>query len=256
MKPRNKGRLGPFVPVTKDTMKAEAWKALSHGARSLYIVLKARYNGKLQNAVYVSSRIAVEELGCHSHRDNVLRWFRELQYYGFIVMVSLPHHGLNGHGKAAHYRLTEEWYLGKPPTRDYLNWGGELFHEQKSPEFYQRKGSKFYQQKNRSRGTDVRTTLVQTCVPVDAQLRPEMPESGTDVRAIFQYSTGTDVRAITSLTTPCAASVLPAATVAVAVPDATLEPAPIVFQLPAVRPDARAVAEYLAVWAADEHALA
>src|SRR6516225_2129966 len=143
---KDKGRLAPFVPVTKDTMKTPAWKALSHGARSLYIALKGRYNSRLQNAVYISSRVAVEELGLHSHRDSVLRWFRELQYYGFIVMVSLPHHGLNGHGKAAHYRLTEEWYLGDKPTRDFLHWNGELFHEQKSPSHYQRKSN--------CRGTD------------------------------------------------------------------------------------------------------
>ena len=220
---KDKGRLAPFVPVTKDTMKTPAWKALSHGARSLYIALKGRYNSRLQNAIYISSRVAVEELGLHSHRDSVLRWFRELQYYGFIVMVSLPHHGLNGHGKAAHYRLTEEWYLEKAPTRDYLKWDGELFHEQKSPEYYQRKGARFYRQKNRSRGPDVRTTLVQTCGPVSDKGGSEMPESGTDVRAISQDSTGPDVRAITSLTTPCPASALVSAlsavTDAAAVPD-------------------------------------
>jgi hypothetical protein len=32
-----KGRLPPFVPVLKDTVKTAAWKALSHGARSFYI---------------------------------------------------------------------------------------------------------------------------------------------------------------------------------------------------------------------------
>ena len=41
---RDKGRLPPFVPVLKDTMKTAAWKALSHGARSLYVTLKGRYN--------------------------------------------------------------------------------------------------------------------------------------------------------------------------------------------------------------------
>jgi hypothetical protein len=61
---KDKGRLAPFVPVTKDTMKTPAWKALSHGARSLYIALKGRYNSRLQNAVYISSRVAVEELAC------------------------------------------------------------------------------------------------------------------------------------------------------------------------------------------------
>ncbi|MFZ0150690.1 MAG: hypothetical protein WAM72_20585, partial [Xanthobacteraceae bacterium] len=29
---RDKGRLPPFVPVLKDTVKTAAWKALSHGA--------------------------------------------------------------------------------------------------------------------------------------------------------------------------------------------------------------------------------
>jgi hypothetical protein len=199
MKPRNnKGRLAPFVPLTKETMKTEAWKALSHGARSLYSVLKGRYNTKLQGAVYVSSRLAQEELGRHSHRTKILSWYRELEYYGFIRMVSLPHHGLNGHGRAAHYRLTEEWYLGEKPTRDFLHWNGEVFHEQKSPSHYQRK--------NRNRGTDGCTTLVQTGVPVTAQSEPETAESGTDACTMYRDGGGTNGRTITSLTTPCLSS--------------------------------------------------
>ena len=52
MKPRReKGRIsGRFVPLLKDTMKSAAWRAASHGARSLYAALKGRYNGKLGNA--------------------------------------------------------------------------------------------------------------------------------------------------------------------------------------------------------------
>jgi len=34
MKQRHK-KLAPFVPLMKDTMKTDAWKALSHGAGSL-----------------------------------------------------------------------------------------------------------------------------------------------------------------------------------------------------------------------------
>jgi hypothetical protein len=140
MKPRNnKGRLGPFVPVMKDTMKTEAGKALSHGARSLYVALRAKYNSKLQNGVYLSTRDAVKALGSHSNRRMVMRWFRELQYYGFTVMVSGACLGVEGKGKAPHYRLTEEWYLGEKPTRDYLNWDGEVFHEQKNPAHYKSK---------------------------------------------------------------------------------------------------------------------
>jgi hypothetical protein len=124
--------------MLKDTMKTQAWRALSHGARSLYIALKCRYNSKLQNGVYLSTRGAVKELSLHQNRDSVLRWFRELQFYGFTAMVSPAHHGVNGHGKAPHWRLTEEPYLGHAPTKDFLKWDGELFHEQKSPEHYQR----------------------------------------------------------------------------------------------------------------------
>ena len=54
MKPRHdKGRMPLFVPLFKDTIKTEAWKALSHGARSLYVVLKGRYSKTRQNAVIV-----------------------------------------------------------------------------------------------------------------------------------------------------------------------------------------------------------
>jgi hypothetical protein len=95
-KNKTKGRLSPFVPLIKDTLKTEAWKALSHGARSLYAALKGRYNIKLQNAVWLSVRDAAAELGSFSHTENVRRWFRELAHYGFIVMVSPAHHGVNG----------------------------------------------------------------------------------------------------------------------------------------------------------------
>jgi hypothetical protein len=170
--------------MLKDTMKTQAWRSLSHGARSLYMALKCRYNSKLQNGVYLSTRDAVKELSLNQYRTNVLRWFRELQYYGFIVMVSPAHHGVNGHGKAPHWRLTEEGYLGKEPTRDFLRWDGTLFQEQKSPKHYQRK--------NKSRGMDVHTTLVRTSIPVAAQSNPEMPESGTDVYTISCNGTGMD----------------------------------------------------------------
>jgi hypothetical protein len=138
MKSRNKGRIsGPFVPMLKSTLKESAWIALSHGARSLYVALKSRYNSTLGNAVYLSARIASREIG--SNKDYVTRWFRELQYYGFIVLITPGHLGVEGRGKAPHWRLTEEWYLGEPPTRDYQRWNGEKFHEQKSPKYYLRK---------------------------------------------------------------------------------------------------------------------
>jgi hypothetical protein len=56
MRRGDKGRLPPFVPLLKDTVKTAAWKALSHGARSVYVALRSRYNLTTQNAVYVSTR--------------------------------------------------------------------------------------------------------------------------------------------------------------------------------------------------------
>ena len=40
---QNKGRLPPFVPLIKEVLSSPAWRAMSHGARSLYTALMARY---------------------------------------------------------------------------------------------------------------------------------------------------------------------------------------------------------------------
>ena len=45
--------------------------------------------------------------------DEIGRWFRELQHYGFIVMTKLGCLGLDGKGKSPHWRLTE----GRVPWR-------------------------------------------------------------------------------------------------------------------------------------------
>jgi hypothetical protein len=203
MKRHNKGRIGgPFVPMLKHTMKQPAWIALSHGARSLYIALKSRYNSTLGNAVYVSTRAAVCELGSYSHRDNVRRWFRELQYYGFIVMVSPGCLGVEGRGKAPHWRLTEEWYLGQVPTRDFQHWDGVIFHEQKPPSHYIKAG-KFGRPKKQNPGPPVRSTVDHPFRPVvDHPSGPPPLESGPPVQAIQPRKPGPPVQAITSSTTP------------------------------------------------------
>jgi hypothetical protein len=195
---RDKGRLPPFVPVLKDTVKTAAWKALSHGARSLYVTLKAKYNNKLQNAVYVSTRDAEEELGQYSTRRNVMRWFRELQHYGFIVMVSAAHHAVNGQGKAPHWRLTEEWYLGKAPTRDFLSWDGIPFTEKR------KRDAPSFTAKNRIRGDNGVTTLVQTGYPLVPEIVPSAAEAGDHGVSMSDQIGGADGVAITSLTTPYA----------------------------------------------------
>jgi hypothetical protein len=47
--------------------------------------------------------------------------------------------GVDGMGKAPHWRLTEEWHGGQPPTREFLNWDGEKYRKQKSLRYYLRK---------------------------------------------------------------------------------------------------------------------
>jgi hypothetical protein len=125
----------PFVMVTNQVLDAPAWRAMSHGARSLYIALKRRYwpNKKNNGRIYLSVRDAAEELG--SGRTQIIRWFRELRYYGFIVMMNAGCLGLDGKGKAPHWRLTEVSYMrgtSSPgtedmPTMDFVKWNGVRF---------------------------------------------------------------------------------------------------------------------------------
>jgi hypothetical protein len=134
---RQGGRLSPFVPLNREMIKTPAWQALSHGARLLFVALKWHYNKRIGNAVYKSIREAAKELG--SNKDSIGRWYRELEHYGFIRQISGGCLGVDGVGKAAHWRLTDDHYNGQPPTRDYLKWNGERYHEQKPLSYYMRK---------------------------------------------------------------------------------------------------------------------
>ena len=121
-----------FVKVMLETLDAPAWRALSHGARSLYVALKRRCRNDLSNngKIFLSQRQAEIELG--SKRRYVARWFRELEYYGFIVLTRRGSLGLEGKGKAPHWRLTDIAYKDDPPTREFLNWNGVPFQAQKT----------------------------------------------------------------------------------------------------------------------------
>jgi hypothetical protein len=136
-KDKDKGRLPPFVPVDIEVMNSPAWRATSMGARWLYMHLKRRWSFKQRNngRIFLSQRNAQEEMGV-SNRDSISRWFRELQHYGFIVMTNAGGLGVDGKGKAPHWRLTEaEWPGGRNgntwmlPTKDYLKWDGTKFRD-------------------------------------------------------------------------------------------------------------------------------
>jgi hypothetical protein len=132
-KEKDKGRLGPFVPLLKDTLASPAWRAMSHGARSLYACLKSRYNIQSHNngRLYASQRIASREIG--SSYGQIARWYRELQHFGFIVQTKGGSLGVNGKGTAPHWRLTELGYMRDEPTRDFMKWNGEPFTDAPRP---------------------------------------------------------------------------------------------------------------------------
>jgi hypothetical protein len=137
MRNKDKGRLAPFVPIDREMMDCPAWRAMTHGACRLYMSLKRRWSFKQRNngRIFLSQRDAMKEMGC-DNRDSISRWFRELQHYGFIVMTEGGCLGVDGKGKAPHWRLTEaEAFGGKGentwmlPTKDYLKWDEVKFKD-------------------------------------------------------------------------------------------------------------------------------
>ena len=120
-----------FVMATLETLDAPAWRAMSLGARSLYLAIKRRYRRDTNNNgnIFLSQRQAEIEIG--SKRDYVARWFRELRFYGFTEMTRSGALGLNGKGVAPHWRLTELPTKNDPPTRDFLKWNGTPFPARK-----------------------------------------------------------------------------------------------------------------------------
>jgi hypothetical protein len=119
-----------------DTIRTPAWKAMSPSARCIYIALRQRYSSNFKNngKLYLSVRQAAKEVGVN--KETAARGFREIQHYGFGVITSGPCLGVDGKGKAPHWRLTEVGYMADPPTRDFLHWDGTKFQEQKSKTLY------------------------------------------------------------------------------------------------------------------------
>ena len=201
-KARHKDKLPPFVALLIATLDEPAWRAMSNGAKLLYVSLKRRYNYKNHNngRIYLSQRNAAQEL-C-SHHNEIARWFRELRHYGFIVLVTPSVLGVEGKGKAPRWRLTELGYMKELPTRDYMRWDGRRFKDVKTKS---RAG-------NGARGVrEIRHTSVQENRTVEGKNVPEMAHIArphgvreNPHRTILPYANAelaqdhTDVRAGTS----------------------------------------------------------
>jgi hypothetical protein len=120
---------GPFAPLQTHTTKSPAWKMLSVGARALFGELQGRYYTNIEGYVFISSRDGAKEL--RTRPNNIGRWLDELEHYGFIAKVRDAHLTGLGEGECAHYRLTDRYYHGQPPTRDFDKWSGEIFRPKK-----------------------------------------------------------------------------------------------------------------------------
>ncbi len=131
----NKGRLSPFVPLLVGTIDSPAWRAMSHGARNLYVCLRRRFRSEGRNQVYVSYRKAAAEL--RSSHKKISEWFAELRHFGFIVLAKQGCLGVDGAGQSSRWRLTEcgttrkasPTDLFEPPTKDFLKWDGTPFDQ-------------------------------------------------------------------------------------------------------------------------------
>ena len=129
MSKKDKGRIsGQFVPLLHEMMDCPAYLAMSHGGKCLYHALKRRAP-RGGNRVYLSYRQARRELGAGPNK--VKEWYAELEHYGFIVLAVHGSLGVDGMGKAPHWRLTELGHVatvnGALPTKEYLRWDGVLF---------------------------------------------------------------------------------------------------------------------------------
>jgi hypothetical protein len=124
---RNRKSLGPFVALPKAIMAAPAWRAMSFGARLLWLETRGWLrNDRLNNGKqHLSCRDAAKAIG--ADKSAVARWFAENEHYGFLRKTAEGFLGSDGRGIAAKYRFTDLAHGTHPPTRDYEEWDGELF---------------------------------------------------------------------------------------------------------------------------------
>jgi hypothetical protein len=206
MRRKHKGdRLPPFVPLFVETLRSRTWRQLSFGARALFTVLRMRCV-KNNGHVHLSQREAEKELG-HKDRNDIANWFRELEFYGFIVKTEAASLGVDGKGKAPHWRITDLPVRAVngvelvAPTKDFLHCDGTIFEPHVKPS---RKWnpSKKAALKKQNPGRHVATTVDGTSPPwVDGTSPPPNRRSGGHVPSISGDRGGGHVPSISRLAT-------------------------------------------------------
>lgn len=123
-KKARRGKSPPFVKLDRWFINTPAWRDLDTVARSLYIELRARYNGVNNGSIGLGAREACEAL--HVGRSTVQRAFDSLIDHGFIEVATLS----TFHQK----RLSREWLLteekddrnGHLATKRFAGWKSEI----------------------------------------------------------------------------------------------------------------------------------
>jgi hypothetical protein len=126
-----------YLIVYSDMQDSPAFNAMRPLAQLLVMKVKRFYDRKTQGPVRVSERTAAKLTG--TSRDTARSLCREAVHYGCWREYSAGHLSSNGKGVAAAYQLTDEIFMDKPATLDFLHWDGTPFGEQHTPAYYKRK---------------------------------------------------------------------------------------------------------------------
>jgi hypothetical protein len=194
---------GLFVPIHKATLESPAWKALSLGARCLFVELSGECSNK-HNVTFLSEREAIKRL--RSSRYKIREFFAELAHYKFIDLVSPACLGTDGKGKAAHWRITDRGTVKggyEAPGHDFLRWAGTKF----DPKPYRAARNKWDRWqldkiKKQNPGTDGVTRVQVTGLPgLDMTGLPGNAQGAGDGVTIEQGGHAGDGVTITRLTT-------------------------------------------------------
>lgn len=73
-------KLPPFVPITKEMIRSQAWAQLSHYSVRAYIHIAAKYNGKNKNNLSYTYKEATKFMNGHTYKKAT----DELVKYGFL----------------------------------------------------------------------------------------------------------------------------------------------------------------------------
>jgi hypothetical protein len=126
-----------YLIVYSDMQDSAAFNAMRKLAQLLVMNVKRFYNRKTQGPVRVSERTVAKLTGTTGRTARSLR--REAVHYGFWRKHSPGYLGSKGKGVATAYQLTDEMFMGKPATLDFLRWDGTPFHEQYTAAYYKRR---------------------------------------------------------------------------------------------------------------------